>query len=122
MRFLSTVSLICVLHASQAVAPGLDIGGVELRLGQDISGALKALSSYQIRYSDLGPHWLISQKGMRPFGLLGTPSATDGKVSSSTIGSRIGMTRRGSTLGLQKKPVAAAGAAAKRGSSSTRMI
>lgn len=61
-----------MIHAARAQS--LDIGGVELRLGQKVEEALRSLSPYQVQYT--GGSWLVSQKAGKQHQLLGSISAT----------------------------------------------
>jgi hypothetical protein len=66
----------------EAASQSLDIGGIELRLGQPVQEALRGLSAYQVRYDDRSESWIVTQRGRDPFELLGVLSATQGLVSS----------------------------------------
>jgi hypothetical protein len=46
--------------ASSATAQALDIGGIELRLGQPPEDALRSLASYQVQFVE--SRWFVSQK------------------------------------------------------------
>src|SRR5437763_12723215 len=79
-----TAAFCVMLTPSAVAAQALDIGGIELRLGQNISDALKALSPYQTSYSENGHIWVVTRRGEAPFVIVGTLAATDGKVTAIT--------------------------------------
>lgn len=75
----------CVMIApSPVAAQALDVGGIEIQLGQNISDAVKSLSTYKVRYSDEGKTWIVTQAGKDPFELIGTLHATAGRVTGIT--------------------------------------
>jgi hypothetical protein len=82
MRLFYFALCLLVILVRQVGAQGLDIGGIELHLGQDVAAALNALSSYQVRYNEEGKFWIVTQRGESPFELLGSLSAIDGKLST----------------------------------------
>jgi hypothetical protein len=81
MRLFRIASFLLAIFVNQAGAQSLDIGGIELHLGQSSTDALKSLSAYQVRYSESAKIWLISQRGEAPFEMLGTFGVENGKVS-----------------------------------------
>lgn len=74
--FLS-VLLVGMVHAVHAQS--LDIGGIELRLGQKADEALRSLSSYQVQYN--GSSWIVSQKIGNRHQFLGSIGATTNTIS-----------------------------------------
>ena len=62
-RRIPVVVLVLVLLGAvpaTAHAQSLDIGGIELRIGQNVDEALRSLSLYEVRYTDIGDglaHW-----------------------------------------------------------------
>ena len=66
-----------MVHAVHAQS--LDIGGIELRLGQRADEALRSLSSYQVKY--IGSSWLVSQKIANQYQILGSFGATANTIS-----------------------------------------
>lgn len=66
--------------APTAGAQSLDIGGIELRLGQPVDEALRSLSPYRVqRLEDV---WSVSQKAGDHYDLLGVISATANAITS----------------------------------------
>ena len=63
-----------------AGAESLDIGGIELQLGQKADNVLRLLSSYQVQYS--GGSWVVGQKVGSAYEFLGTVGAMDNVVTS----------------------------------------
>lgn len=74
---LAGVFSISVSHAVHAQS--LDIGGIELRLGQKADEALRSLSSYQVQYSN--GSWIVTQKVGNLHQFLGSIGATANVVS-----------------------------------------
>lgn len=72
-----SVLLFGMVHAAHAQS--LDVGGIELRLGQKIDEALQSLSPYQVQYK--GGSWIISQKAGSRYQFLGSISATNNTIS-----------------------------------------
>ena len=66
-----------MVHAAQAQS--LDIGGIELRLGQKVDEVLRSLSSYQVQYSS--GSWIVTQKAGKLYQVLGSIGATDNVIS-----------------------------------------
>jgi hypothetical protein len=75
-----TCVVVGILAASSTSASGqsLDIGGIELRLGQSISEALNVLSPYDVRYQESVPAWTVYERGRQPLRILGVLQARDG--------------------------------------------
>jgi hypothetical protein len=69
-----SVSMVHVAHAQS-----LDIGGIELRLGQKVDEALRSLSSYQVQYSS--GSWFVTQKIGNLYQFLGSIGATANVIS-----------------------------------------
>ena len=67
-RRIPVVVLVLVLLGAvpaTAHAQSLDIGGIELRIGQNVDEALRSLSLYEVRYTDIGDglaHWAVMQR------------------------------------------------------------
>lgn len=66
-----------MFHAAHAQS--LDIGGIELRLGQKVDEALRSLSSYQVQYSN--GSWIVTQKVGNLYQVLGSIGATANVIS-----------------------------------------
>ena len=79
MKFILFVGLLSVGMAHEAHAQSLDIGGIELRLGQKIDEALRSLSSYQVQHS--GGSWIVTQKVGNLYQVLGSIGPTDNVIS-----------------------------------------
>ena len=77
MRIL-LVGLLSVGMVHSAQAQSLDIGGIELRLGQKVDEALRSLSSYQVKYSS--GSWVVTQKVGELYQHIGTISARDNAI------------------------------------------
>jgi hypothetical protein len=77
MKFMP--AMIFFFGSAAAQAQSLDIGGVELHIGQDVNEALRLLSHYQVQYT--GSSWIVTQKAGREFVPLGTISATDNELT-----------------------------------------
>jgi hypothetical protein len=60
MRLLLLVGFLSLGITHAADAQSLDIGGIELRLGQEVDEALRSLSAYQVQYT--GGSWIVTQK------------------------------------------------------------
>lgn len=81
MRLLMIVILVTAC-AQGGLGQSLDIGGIEVRLGQNVPDVLKALSGYLVRYDDDAKVWMVTQKRGEQFSYLGDFQATDNKVWS----------------------------------------
>ena len=79
MKLALFVGLLSVGMFQAAKAQSLDIGGIELRLGQKVDEALRSLSSYHVRYSS--GSWIVTQTAGEQFQVLGSISATDNVIS-----------------------------------------
>ena len=81
----------CLVMTAPVVAPGqaLDIGGIELHIGQDVTAALNSLGPYQVRYDDGLKSWFVSQSVAGEPQWLGHFGAVDGKVSFISKGFRL---------------------------------
>lgn len=79
MRFVLLVGILSLGTVHAVHAQSLDIGGIELRLGQKVDEALRSLSSYQVKYS--GDAWWVSQKVGDRYQFLGSISATANVLS-----------------------------------------
>lgn len=71
-------ALLCGM-VQMAHAQALDIGGIELSLGQNVNEALHALSPYQVQYSSNS--WIVTQKVGKLYQFLGSIGAKDNKIS-----------------------------------------
>lgn len=67
--------------SSGAFAQSLDIGGVELRLGQDVSEAIKSLSMYKVTYIETAQSWFVFRPESRTFSPIGNVSAKNNKIN-----------------------------------------
>lgn len=74
------VAVLCAGTTHAAPAQSLDIGGIELHLGQKVDEALRSLSPYQVQYS--GGAWYVSQKVGNMYQFLGVISARGNVISS----------------------------------------
>ena len=79
MKLVLLVGLLSVGMVHSAQAQSLDIGGIELRLGQKVDEALRSLSSYQVKYSS--GSWVVTQKVGELHQVLGTISARDNAIT-----------------------------------------
>jgi len=71
--------LLSVGMVHSAHAQSLDIGGIELRLGQKVDEALRSLSPYRVQYiNDL---WFVSQKVGDRYQLLGMIGASSNVIT-----------------------------------------
>ena len=77
LSLLVAVLSVGMVHAAHAQS--LDIGGIELRLGQKVDEALRSLSSYQVQYSN--GVWVVSQKAGNLYQALGSIGATGNVIS-----------------------------------------
>ncbi len=77
LYLLAVVLSVCMVHSAHAQS--LDIGGIELRLGQKVDDALRSLSSYQVQYSS--GSWFVSQKVGNLYQNLGVIGATANVIS-----------------------------------------
>lgn len=66
-----------VAHAVHAQS--LDIGGIELHLGQKVDEALRSLSPYQVQYLQ-NDSWAVSQKTGNSFQFLGSIGAKNNVI------------------------------------------
>ena len=81
MRYIMVLSYFLFVGETPAAAQRLDIGGIELYLGQGAGDALRSLSAYTARYYDENQSWYVTQKVGTEYRLLGHFAATDGKIS-----------------------------------------
>ena len=79
MRIFLFVGVLLIGMINAAHAQSLEIGGIELRLGQKVDEALRSLSTYQVQY--IGDIWLVSQKVGDMYMSLGVIGATDKIIS-----------------------------------------
>ena len=75
------VLILATAWAPDGLAQSLDIGGIDLRLGQDVPDALKALSAYRVEFSDQNKAWFVTQRKGEVVEQLGHFSATQNKIS-----------------------------------------
>lgn len=73
------VSFLLVVMVHAAHAKSLDIGGIELRLGQKVDEALRSLSSYQVQR--IGGEWIVTQKVGDLYQVLGLIGPTDNVIT-----------------------------------------
>jgi len=72
-------AMLSVSMIHMAYAESLDIGGIELHLGQKVDDALRSLSTYHVQY--IGSSWFVSQKVGDVYMSLGVIAATDKIIS-----------------------------------------
>ncbi len=65
------------LHAAHAQS--LDIGGIELRIGQNVDEALESLSAYNVQWNK--DHWFVTQGLGKGLKLLGTFSSQEKHIT-----------------------------------------
>ena len=78
---LSLALLFAVIRTSAAGAQSLEVGGIELRLGQDVPAALRSLAAYSVAYDDQLEMWFVKQTVAGRAQILGHLTAADGKLS-----------------------------------------
>jgi hypothetical protein len=74
------VAFLLVAISGVSSAQSLDIGGVELRLGQDIGEAIKSLSMYEVRYLETAGLWHVRQVGTPLSSSIGFITASNNKI------------------------------------------
>lgn len=79
MKFVLFVGLLSFGMAHAVHAQSLDIGGIELRLGQKVDEAIRSLSSYQVQY--VNGSWIVTQKNGNLHQFLGSIGATDNIIT-----------------------------------------
>lgn len=79
MKLVLFAGLLSVGMVHTAQAQSLDIGGIELRLGQKVDEALRSLSAYQVEYSS--GSWIVIQKAGNQYQFLGSIGAKDNVIS-----------------------------------------
>lgn len=80
ISFYLLASVLFLVMPQEVYAQSLEIGGIELHIGQKIDAALNSLASYQVQYKeDFG--WMVSQMVGSKFQFLGTLHAKNGLVS-----------------------------------------
>jgi hypothetical protein len=79
MKLTLLVVALSVGMVHPAHAQSLDVGGIELRLGQKVDEALRSLSSYQVQRT--GGSWIVTQKVGNLYQILGLMSATDNVIT-----------------------------------------
>ena len=84
MRYVPIAACLLALVAARAEGQTLDVGGVPLRLGQNVTDALREVSGYQVTYSEDSKLWFVMQRGEPEPVVLGTLSAVDGRISGIT--------------------------------------
>lgn len=70
-----------LVYPAGSSAQSLDIGGIEIRLGQSAPEALRSLASYQARYAQDLNAWFISQRVGSNTEFLGHFSAVNARVA-----------------------------------------
>jgi hypothetical protein len=78
--------LVAFVIGANLEAQGLDVGGVEIRLGQDVTTAVQRLSIYRVVYSPQSNFWSVTQPVAGRFEWLGHVEARDGKVTGISKG------------------------------------
>ncbi len=78
MKIVLFVGILSVGMVNAALAQSLDVGGIELRLGQKIDEALRSLSSYQVQHNS--GSWIVTQKIGKRHQLLGSIGAKDNAI------------------------------------------
>lgn len=78
MKFLILITLF-VGVVQPVNAQSLDVGGIELKLGQKVDDALRSLSNYQVQY--VGSSWFVSQETGNRSRFLGVIAATNNEIS-----------------------------------------
>src|SRR6202171_3835782 len=73
-------AVVLIALPGPAGAQALDIGGIAIRLREDVPEALKALSTYNVRYHDSVKSWFVSQEAGDDTEWLGHLSARNGNV------------------------------------------
>lgn len=81
MRCVILLLIIGTTFPAAAFGQALDIGGIEIRLGQDASTTLRALASYRVAYNQGMRSWFVSQQVGERVEWLGHFRADDGKVT-----------------------------------------
>jgi hypothetical protein len=79
MKHFLIAGVLSVFMVHAANAQSLDIGGIELRLGQKVDEALRSLSSYKVQYSS--GSWFVTQKVGNLYQHLGSIAARDNVIS-----------------------------------------
>lgn len=79
MKRLLAAGLLSVGMVHVAYSQSLDIGGIELRVGQKVDDALRSLSHYQVQY--VSSSWFVSQKVGKQHQHLGAIGAKANVVS-----------------------------------------
>lgn len=79
MKFVLFVGLLSFGMTHAVRAQSLDIGGIELRIGQKVDEALRTLSLYQVQHNNGA--WLVTQKLGNLYQFLGSIKAADNVIS-----------------------------------------
>jgi hypothetical protein len=79
MKILSLLCMLWIVTSHAASAQSLDIGGIELRIGQKIDDALKSLSAYNVSFKN--DQWIVTQGLGDQTELLGTIGARENLVN-----------------------------------------
>ena len=83
MKLYLLAAVLSVGIVNAAHAQSLDIGGVELHIGEKVDKALPSLSSYEVQYKNVGADaWFVSQKVGNIYQPLGYISVNDGVITS----------------------------------------
>ena len=98
-RRIPAVCVVAVLLGAvpaTAHAQSLDIGGIELRIGQNVDEALRSLSLYEVRYTDIGDglaHWAVMQRNGDYWQQLGSLNAQANVITNLSKAFSIGETK-----------------------------
>ena len=84
MRIFTIVACLLIFFIGRLAGHALDIGGIQVHLGQNVTDALRTLSPYQVRYDESARLWFVTQKDEFQYDLLGTITATGGRISGIT--------------------------------------
>lgn len=76
-----TVVAIVVVPLNEARPQSLDIGGIELTIGQDVAVATQRLALYRVVYSQESNIWSVSQRVGSDYQWLGHIEGKDGKIT-----------------------------------------
>jgi hypothetical protein len=79
MKILSLLCMLWIVTSHAASAQSLDIGGIELHIGQKIDDALKSLSAYNVSFQH--DQWIVTQDLGNRMQLLGSIAAKDNFIT-----------------------------------------
>jgi hypothetical protein len=84
MRLITFLVVVALAGPSSVRSQSLDIGGIEIHLGQDLPSTLSKLqSAYDVKYEDALKLWSVSKKrtGNDPYNVIGRVGVTGETVS-----------------------------------------